>query len=73
MTQVDMALMGGEKIDIYLPLDGLGKAVSSNKVISLNDYLDNELKETVDTIEKTICVQVPIMTTYMAFRLTVEM
>lgn len=50
MTQVDMALMGGEKIDIYLPLDGLGKAVSSNKVISLNDYLDNELKETVDTI-----------------------
>lgn len=49
-TQVDMALMGGEKMDIYLPLDGLGLAVSVNKVLPLNDYLDNELKDTVDTI-----------------------
>lgn len=55
-TQVDMALMGGEKMDIYLPLDGLGLAVSANKVIPLNDYLDNALKDTIDTIGESYLI-----------------
>ena len=42
-TQTDMAIVGGEEVDVYCPLDGLDEAVNSNKIIPLDDYLDNEL------------------------------
>lgn len=43
VTQVDMAIVGGENIDLYCPLTGLDAAVNTNKVLPLDDYLDDEL------------------------------
>ena len=45
--QMDMALAGGEGVDIYCPFTGLTTAIATNQVLPLNDYLDNELKDTV--------------------------
>ena len=46
-NQVDMALASGEGIDIYCPLGSLSTAIATNQILPLNDYLDNELKDTV--------------------------
>lgn len=46
-NQMDMALAGGEGVDIYCPFTGLTAAIATNQVLPLNDYLDNELKSTV--------------------------
>ena len=46
-NQVDMALASGEGVDIYCPLFGLSAAIATNQILPLNDYLDNELKDTV--------------------------
>jgi putative aldouronate transport system substrate-binding protein len=45
--QMDMALASGEGVDIYCPFTGLTAAIATNQVLPLNDYLDNELKDTV--------------------------
>jgi len=45
--QMDMALASGEGVDIYCPFTGLTAAIATNQVVPLNDYLDNELKDTV--------------------------
>ncbi len=47
-TQIDMALLSGEPIDVYTILGDLSAEVSNNKLLPLNDYLDNELKPTTD-------------------------
>lgn len=49
---IDMALLGSTPMDIICPFSGLSQAITSNKVIPLNPYLDNELKETVDLMGK---------------------
>ncbi len=46
-NQLDMALAGGEGVDIYCPFTGLTEAIATNQVVPLNDYLDKELKDTV--------------------------
>ncbi len=46
-NQVDMALASGEGIDIYCPFSGLSTAIATNQILPLNDYLDNELKDTI--------------------------
>ncbi len=47
-TQIDMQLVSGDKIDIYIPVNGLDVAVEDNKVLPLDDYLDNELAGAVE-------------------------
>lgn len=47
-TDMDMALLGNTPVDVFLPLAGLSPAVNEKKVMSLNDYLDDELKGAVD-------------------------
>lgn len=47
-TQTDMAIMSNENIGIYCPLSGISGAVAGNKVLSLEPYLDKELKPIVD-------------------------
>lgn len=47
-TQTDMAIMSNENVGIYCPLAGLSNAVSSNKLLPLDDYLGAELKPVVD-------------------------
>ncbi len=49
-TQVDMQIVSGDDIDIYLPMDGLNMAVQNNKVLPLDDYLDNELAGAVEVM-----------------------
>lgn len=49
-TTVDTALIGGEQMDLFCPIAGLSTAVSGNKVLPLNDYLDSELAETVEIV-----------------------
>lgn len=43
VTQMDMAIVGGEKVDLYCTFNGLDAAVQANKVLPLDKYLDNEL------------------------------
>ncbi len=45
--QMDMALAGGEGVDIYCPFTGLAAAIATNQVVPLNNYLENELKDTI--------------------------
>lgn len=50
-TQIDNAAIAGEDLDIIM-LQDLSAAVNSNKLIPLDEYLDNELAGTVQTIGK---------------------
>ena len=50
VTQVDMAIVGGESIGLYCPLTGLDAAVQTNKVLPLDDYLDNELAGAIEVM-----------------------
>lgn len=50
LTQVDMAIVGGEDVDLYCPTTGLDAAVSANKVLPLDDYLDDELAGALDVM-----------------------
>lgn len=49
-TQVDMQIVSGESVDIYLPMTGLDAAVQSNKVVQLDDYLNNELSGALEVM-----------------------
>lgn len=51
-NQVDMSLASGEGVDIYCPLTGLNAAIASKQILPLDDYLDNELKDTVALMGK---------------------
>ena len=45
-----MQIVSGDDIDIYLPMDGLNMAVQNNKVLPLDEYLDNELAGAVEVM-----------------------
>ena len=45
---VDMALLGSTPMDVFLPFSGFQQAVNGNKVLPLNDYLENELAGAVE-------------------------
>ena len=47
---VDMALLGSEQVDVFLPFSGFSQAVTGNKVLPLNDYIDNELAGAVEVM-----------------------
>lgn len=47
---VDMTLLGNTSMDVFCPFSGLGNAINENKVIALNDYLDNELAGAVEVM-----------------------
>lgn len=49
-TQVDMAIVGGESIGLYCPLTGLDAAVQTNKVLPLDEYLDDELAGAIEVM-----------------------
>ena len=49
-NQVDMNLLGGTQMDVFCPFSGLGQAISGNKLLSLNQFLGNELKGAVDVM-----------------------
>lgn len=47
---VDMTLLGNTSMDIFCPFSGLGSAINENKVIPLNDYLEDELAGAVEVM-----------------------
>ena len=49
-TQVDMAIVGGESIGLYCPLTGLDAAVQTNKLLPLDEYLDDELAGAIEVM-----------------------
>lgn len=49
-TQVDMQIIGGENIDIYCPLTGMDAAVQTNKLLALDDYLNDELAGAIEVM-----------------------
>lgn len=51
-NNMDMALLGNSTIDVFCPFSGLSQAISGNKMLSLNDYLDNELAGAVEVMGK---------------------
>lgn len=47
---VDMALLGQSAMDVFCPFSGLYQAIDGNKLLPLNDYLDNELAGAVEVM-----------------------
>lgn len=52
VNTVDMAMLGNSTIDVFCPFSGLPQAINGNKMLSLNDYLDNELAGAVEVMGK---------------------
>lgn len=54
-TQSAMALAAGEEIDVFMPFDGTANAVpnmvSNGYLLELDEYLDEELKDTLAILE----------------------
>ncbi|GHV27759.1 hypothetical protein FACS18948_5670 [Clostridia bacterium] len=46
-TTIDMMLLANEQVDLFCPLQ-LQQSINSNQLLSLNPYIDNELKGAVD-------------------------
>lgn len=47
LTELNLKLTSGEVVDLFCPLTGVELAVSQEQVLPLDDYLDNELADTV--------------------------